>query len=588
MKRLIAHSIMLMAILLPAYTQEIEVTTGSGRIAGRSENGLEVYQGIPYAEPPVGNLRFTAPIPVRAWEGILDAKNHSFKSAQTISGMVYPDIVSEDSLTLSITRPESDAVRSSNGDAARPVFVWIHGGANTSGSASDDVYNGNALALNGDLIVVHVQYRLGIFGWLDLSQFGGETGSGNNGLRDIILALRWIRENIEHFGGDPDNITIAGESAGAANIGALLKLNEAQGLFHRVIMQSGHPNVFRPAEDAAKLTAQYMDIAGAESLNDLRALSMTELLEAQRELMSEIRFGLIAFGPTIDGSVLTEKEHDAVVDGDTPVPVMLGSTRDEVRYWISRSDFLDRLPLNYWRHWLNHLTAGGAEEMLNTYRSFYEGYTNSQIGIALDSDTSFLMPAIRFAESASEKKNDIWLYLLRTESNIENGRFGSPHTMDLPFMFGNFDTRLSRLLLDMGKDSEGYVDFSADMQSAWIHFARQGDPSSPRLGEWPVYDTDRRSTMVFNFDSRVEDDPVTPIREAWAALPFDGASPSYGDWSPIWFEGTKIGLLIILTIIGPARIIAAFAVLLLIVAALVLLIRRMRGRAGTHRRAEAR
>src|SRR6516162_9734431 len=280
------------------------VMTAAGRVEGERERGVEVFRGIPFAEPSVGALRFRPPVEHQPWRGVRAALDFAPACPQIVT--IDPSennnsVQSEDCLAVNVWTPAADAKR-------RPVMVFVHGGAFIEGSARNTGYDGAVLARRGDLVVVTLQYRLGPFGFLELSEIGGSeyAGSGNNGIRDQVAALRWVRRNIASFGGDPQNVTIFGESVGATSVGILLASPEAHGLFDKAILESNSAaRVGCDLPKARELARQFLKVADARSVEDLRRLSMSELRAAEQRLFDCV-FEDSSFGPTWDGTVIDE------------------------------------------------------------------------------------------------------------------------------------------------------------------------------------------------------------------------------------------------------------------------------------------
>ena len=268
------------------------VETHYGKLQGTQKDTVSVWKGIPFAQPPSGLLRFRAPQPLEGWTGVREATQFGAISPQTSEGSfgTLPGPMSEDCLTLNIWSPSAD-------DARRPVMVWIHGGSFVTGSGSTPWYNGTSFATQGDVVVVTLNYRLGALGFLYLAEYAGEeyATSGNNGLLDQIAALTWVRENIAAFGGDPDNVTVFGESAGAMSIGALLAMPAAHGLFKRAILQSGAAHRVNSSQTAASGTRGFLQALefGPSEMNRLLTTSVDDILRAQGTLPSSVQMACL-------------------------------------------------------------------------------------------------------------------------------------------------------------------------------------------------------------------------------------------------------------------------------------------------------
>ncbi|HMC53331.1 MAG TPA: carboxylesterase family protein, partial [Acidimicrobiales bacterium] len=309
------------------------VTTRCGKLEGVERDGVRVFRGIPYARPPVGPRRFRAPQPAEPWTGVRDASKAGPAAPQvpgpTEQLMPGPPLdTDEDCLTLNVWTPAAA------GAQPRPVLVWIHGGGFLTGSGSLPIYNGRFLAARGDVVVVTINYRLGALGFLSHPALRDEESgaAGNWGLLDQIAALRWVRENIDAFGGDPGNVTVFGESAGAMSVGTLMGTPAAVGLFRRAIMESGSPAA-TPAEEAAGTAESLLRAAGCNRIDSegARALPLGALLEAQQDLWARRGPGVgLPLQPALDGAVLERDPSEAIADGlSSGVPVITGTNRDE-------------------------------------------------------------------------------------------------------------------------------------------------------------------------------------------------------------------------------------------------------------------
>ncbi|MDF2789648.1 MAG: carboxylesterase, partial [Neobacillus sp.] len=301
------------------------VESAYGKLQGEQINGVFTWKGIPYAKPPVGPLRFRAPELPYSWEGIRDATSFgpvAPQSQREIMEFFGNDIsnMSEDCLYLNVWSPAAD-------DKKRPVMIWIHGGAFVSGSGSSSWYDGASFAAQGDVVVVTINYRLDIFGFLHLGEIGGEeyATSGNCGIQDQVAALQWVRENIAAFGGDPNNVTIFGESAGAMSIGVLLGFPSAQGLFHKAILQSGAAANVHSSEKAIKIAGQLLATLQVEpsNLSNLEELPVEQLIQAS-DLVPPM-----SLGPVIDGVSLPRHPEEAIADSSAKdVTILIGTNKD--------------------------------------------------------------------------------------------------------------------------------------------------------------------------------------------------------------------------------------------------------------------
>jgi para-nitrobenzyl esterase len=495
---------------------ELVVSTASGKVRGLRKHGIAQWRGIPYAEPPRGALRFLPPRPPVPWSGERDATRFGAIAPQSLdpgttvlSGFGADTPMSEDCLVLNVYSPAAD-------DARRPVVVWIHGGAFVMGSGSQPLYNGTSFAAHHDVVVVTINYRLGLLGLLYLGDVAGEAyRHGDVGLLDQVAALRWVRENIAGFGGDPARITVMGESAGAISIGNLLGMPAARGLFDRAILQSGAtPLLPQSRADATALARAVLAElgVGVEALADV---PVERLLAIQVQLNRTRGLGAIA--PYVDGVSLPRPPFETVREGGAPVPLLLGSNRDEWRLFdvlfgeasthASRAAYLQRF----------------GDDLLPIHASYREGRAagpgarspDHQAWVDLIGDAGLRLPMLRLAD-AQVRHAPVWMYRFDWETPAFDGRLGAAHALELPFVWDQLEQPFAQLLL--GGDVAGARPLAAEMQAAWAAFIRGGEPAADGLPAWPRYDDQRRATMVLDRESRVIDDPDRALRERWSAF----------------------------------------------------------------------
>lgn len=318
------------------------VSTQSGRIEGAEHRGVEAFKGVPYARPPVGPLRFQAPEPMKRWRGTRSATAYGPAAPQVgpVNRVIRSVIgatgskQSQDCLYLNVWTPACDGKR-------RPVMVWIHGGAFILGSGSTPVYAGWRLAQRGDVVVVTINYRLGVLGFLNWNSLVAGDGRppANLGIRDQVAALEWVHDNIEGFGGDPENVTVFGESAGAMSAATLLAVPRAKGLFHRAILQSGAAHNVSSSDLAARVGEQFietLEISG-DPQKQLTELSVTELMRSQARISARVGLedGIMAWQPCVDGDLIPEQPIPAIGHGTgADVPILIGTNRDEFKLFM--------------------------------------------------------------------------------------------------------------------------------------------------------------------------------------------------------------------------------------------------------------
>lgn len=501
------------------------VETTYGPIQGRREDGCSLFLGVPYARPPVGALRFHPPEPPEAWSGARDATRPGPAALQNTDPLdrIWGEVLApgdEDCLTLNVWTPSADGAR-------RPVMVGIHGGAFVIGSGRWPWYDGRAFARRGDVVLVTFNYRLGALGFLDLSEVGGaeHAASGNHGLLDQVAALRWIRDNIERFGGDPGNVTVFGESAGGISISCLMAMPEAGGLFHRAIAMSGGPSLVRFPGTSRAVARAFLRTAGIRDVDGLRSLPTNALLKAQGRFLSRNEFGgELVFGPVVDGKVLPDPPLHAIREGCArDVALLTGTTLDEARLWSLYVPILRWTSPRALEGVLKHAVGDRWLEVVAAYTRTRPGEKRGNLSMSINGDLLFLMPAVRLAEAQSaHRPSDTRMYLFAWKTPVRGGRLGSPHAVEVPFVFGNLDANGVELFTGDGEDRK---DLSERMQDAWIRFARCGDPNHAGLPDWPAYRPESRATLVFDAASSVRWDPQPERRSAWDDIPFDGLNP---------------------------------------------------------------
>ncbi|MBM3696321.1 MAG: carboxylesterase/lipase family protein, partial [Actinobacteria bacterium] len=354
--------------------------TTSGPVVGAVEGGITVFRGIPYAAPPVGASRWLPPAPLEPWSEVRAATQFAPACPQDPDPheMAEGTPTSEDCLYLNTW--------TQGVGGAAPVMVFIHGGGFIAGSAQDPWYDGAAFAARG-VVLVTFQYRLGPLGWMDLSSLGPEyTASGNNGLQDQMAALRWVRENIAAFGGDPANVTVFGESAGAISLSALLGAPAADGLYDRVILESGTAGTVATREWSQRVFERFVELAGVETPAEVLGLSTDELLDTARRIYDS-EFADTAFHPVVDGTILPDFPMRRLASPEGPaVPVVIGTNLDEARYWLYYIAELDRLPVRFYQPWLRSLVGERADEVIAAYREERPDLDAAQTGMALAGD----------------------------------------------------------------------------------------------------------------------------------------------------------------------------------------------------------
>jgi para-nitrobenzyl esterase len=480
-----------MAVAVTA-TENLVVRIKAGELRGAHENGIAAFRGVPYAAPPIGDQRFSPPQPVPPWHGVRDANKDGPIAPQGRSRLAhimgdFERPQSEDCLTLNIWTPAPDF-------AKRPVLVWIHGGAFSSGAGSLPWYSGEQFAANGDMVVVSINYRLGALGFLCLPG----VSDGNLGLLDQAAALRFVRDNIAAFGGDPENITVAGQSAGAASIAILMTMPAARGLFRRAILQSTpFGRMSRTLGDAHRIGGRLLEVLGlaTEQAGKLKTLPVARLLTAQAELARlEKKFAdaLAPFWPVIDGRVYPGEVAPALKAGaGAEIDTLIGTTREEMAAFYCIDKDIENAETAAVEGVFASLIGSG-------YRPYYDeiartraSSTNAALLGELMSDAMFRIASLRMAEARADQGRPAYVYQFDWQSPAG---FEACHCLDIPFAFNNFANWTNSPMLRGAKPAETQG-LAAAMHGAWIAFVRAGKPDHPRLPAWPPYRRDDRMTM---------------------------------------------------------------------------------------------
>lgn len=504
------------------------VATSSGKVEGLAKDGVLQFRGIPYAKAK----RFQPPQPAEPWQGVRDATTFAAMAPQNRSPLesllgAQDHPASEDCLALNVFTPEVD------GDAARPVMVWIHGGAFVAGSGNVPWYNASNLVRLGDVVVVTLNYRLGALGFLHLGHLAPELAtSGSNGIADQIAALRWVRDNIAAFGGDPHNVTIFGESAGGMSVGILLGTPDAAGLFVGAIAQSGAAaNVHGSLGTAEWVAERLLTAAGLSptSADGLLSLSVDDVLAAQATVELAVQSGegldagigpaagVLAFQPLIDGTRLPQPPLNAVRDGSAAgVPLVIGTTADEWNLFhvqLRRNGPLtdDRL-----RRRLGRIVGTDrVGDVIDAYRAARPTADPDEVLCAVMTDRVFRIPAIRFAEAHLPHAPRVSMYRFDYRSTGFDGVLGACHAIDVPFVFANLDKRGVEMFT--GAVTEDALRLAERCARAWASAARTGSPEHDDL-TWPAYDLDRRATCELDATPGVSEDPDAALRTMWDEL----------------------------------------------------------------------
>ncbi|BDI22535.1 carboxylesterase/lipase family protein [Herbiconiux sp. L3-i23] len=509
--------------LTPDEGERVEAAASAGTFIGRRDGSVAVWKGIRYAEAPVGPLRWRAPRPAPAAAEPVTALAFGNASPQELVPEMHLGegvALSEDCLFLNVWSPSASLPSNSDPAPARPVMVWIHGGAYTYGAASQPVYDGAALASIGDVVIVTVNYRLGALGYLDLTSFATDTEQfdSNLALRDVLLALEWVRDNIAAFGGDPDAVTVFGESAGAGMITALLATPSAEGLFHRAIAESSPASsMYGPAR--SKLVAEHFLAEarmGEGPIGEVRSMPVSAIVEAATRVYSSVPSespGLLAFAPVVDGDLLPEHPITVLHQGrGLPVPLIIGTNHDEATLFkFMKSPLMPITPAAI-TTMMQRLASENPDAVLPSREQLlgaYEGVRSRAVGLGIARDIGFRMPTVWLVEGHSTIAPT---YLYRFDWATPMLRLigmAAAHATELPYVWGNLDSNRRDYTFALGGRRTG-EEISDRMTQWWTSFAATGTPGS----EWPSYDADRASLVIDRTD-RVEHDLDAGLRKGW-------------------------------------------------------------------------
>ncbi|MCD9088480.1 carboxylesterase/lipase family protein [Stenotrophomonas sp. SY1] len=485
--------------------------TRSGRIAGQTENDIHVFRGIPYGADTTPR-RFQSALQELPWRGIRDALEYGTAAPQT--GNEGPG--SEDCLRLNVWTPALGDGRK------RPILFYIHGGAYNNGSGSDPLYDGGNLCRRGDVVVITVNHRLNLFGYLYLAQLGSEVlaDSGNVGQLDLIQALQWVQQHAAEFGGDANNITVFGQSGGGAKIATLMAMPAAKGLFHRAWTMSGQQVTAAGPRAASQRAQRVLDHLKLGSADALRHLPMEKLLDAMKlRDPSRVENSSLYVGPVLDARNLPVHPFWPQAPLQSAhIPMVIGNTHDETRA------FLGNDPGNHalsWDELPAKLEAQQYVDLLPSvviagYRRLYPHYTPSEVFFAATTAGRSWRGAVEELEARARQAAPTWAYQLDWyDRGGEAAHLRAFHTLDIPLVFHNLQQAGSRT--GNGVEAQRVADTMSD---ALLAFARHGDPNHANLPDWAKYALDRRQTLQFDAQSHASDDPRGGERQLYQQAPF--------------------------------------------------------------------
>ncbi|MGI9234079.1 MAG: carboxylesterase/lipase family protein [Woeseiaceae bacterium] len=479
--------------------------TRLGKIRGLDDGRVKSFLGLPYAEPPIGDRRFMPPAMISAWDGTYDATqfpNRGMQPSSSIDLSLFKQPIagefSEDCLYLNIASPSTSG-------KSRPVLFWIHGGAFLTGSANE--YDGGVLADQGDVVVVTVNFRLGAFGFLDVSGLGpGYENSIANGILDLILALQWVHENIEDYGGDPGNVTIFGESSGGSLVNSLLAAPAADRLYHKAIAHSA-TCVHRLPTDRSENIAKRMGVDQYDYLDKLLSMPAQDIVDLD-----------LSFGVTVDGNVITRSTFEAIEDrGKDGVPLITGTNLREGTLYTQGDDAeQDHYPTFNRSLATEMLLGGDPTKYLAGMKETYPGATPGKLHEMLWTDM-FRRICSRAASAVSNAGPGAWLYRFDLPANLPGAELlGATHASEIPFTFNTLENSDTHACLTFHDGNDPVVRRIAKTWSdTIIRFAKTGDPNGAELPEWPIYDETSRECLIIDEDIRVEADPDRLHRSLW-------------------------------------------------------------------------
>ena len=488
------------------------VSTSAGRVRGRTEKGISVFRGIPFAKPPIGPLRFQAPQPPEPWDGIRDATEFgpAAPQAQMLAEAGRPAAPADTTgewLTVNVWTPDPGAAR-------LPVLVWIYGGAYMFGASSEPGYDGTPFA-HGGAVFVSLNYRLGVEGFAQLP-----GAPANRGLLDAVAALTWVKENIEGFGGDPANVTVFGESAGAGVIAAMLAMDRAKGLFNRAIAQSVPGSFFTTdlAESIAEAIARQAGLP--RTYQALAAADPMDLVNAQMTVTGRMKefpqwggvsLTVTPFSPVIDGAVLPRSPWRALLSGAAAeVELLTGHNRDEYRLFLAMGGKLGTVTEDEAATTL--ATFAPAPDGAAAYKKAFPDADPSGMYELIFSDWLFRMPTLHLAQAHAASGGRTFLYELAAQA--PGGPFGACHALDVPLVFGAVGEGLTAALIGPSLPPE-FVTLGDTMRREWLSFAATGDPG------WPAYGTEHRTTRVYDLQPDELSYPEETSRRLWERHQFD-------------------------------------------------------------------
>ncbi|MFT3723243.1 MAG: carboxylesterase family protein [Hyphomonadaceae bacterium] len=530
-RRLLLASGGVLLLPLPAFAQTgPTVETAHGRVRGMSQkNGVHVFKAIPYGDTTTGANRFMPPKPPKPWTGVKDCFAYGPQTPQgngtpeTPAPSKYtrlyagrPEQQSEDCLILNVWTPALD-------NAKRPVFFWIHGGGFSTGSGSSPWYDGTNVAKKQDVVVVTINHRLNVFGYCHLGAFSAKyADSANIGTLDCIAALKWVKENISRFGGDPNRVMVHGQSGGGRKTTMVLTTTPAQGLYQRAVVQSGSQlrvDTHETGEAKAKRLLDALNIAPA----DVDRIQQVPLIDIQKAQGKAAGAGA-QWMPVVGTPSLPEHPFDGKASTmSRDIPVMIGTCRTEQSGFMGVDEAMDTLTEDQLKQRLNGVQRGQGDALFAMYRRLYPKSSNPEILYMAATDRGyFLDSTIQAGLRADAGGGKTWMYNFYRETPVDSGRYFAPHAEEIPFVF---DSLVNGATIAGPATPE--AQHLADQVSAlWASFARDGVPRAPGIPEWTPYNSKDRPTLIINTTSKMENDPRAEQRKTMLA--FGSQQEAYG------------------------------------------------------------